>query len=73
MSRRDILDFIPSILNNSFVIIIDDADRDGENRTILDIQQKLHQNLIESHIGYYSGSKRCCVITSSDNKFICTL
>ena len=72
-SRRDIIEFIPDILNKSFVIIMDDAEREGEISTLNDIKAKLEKNKIEYCEGIYPGMTRCTVITSEDNKFLCSM
>ena len=72
-SRRDILEFIPDILSDSFVIIIDDAQRNGERSTIADIKKILKKNQIDYREGVYPGMTDCVVITSVDNKFICSM
>lgn len=72
-SRRDILDLLPNIICDSFIILMDDADRKGENRTVKDIKKLLKNNGIEFYCGDYSGFSNCCVIASADNKYFCTL
>ena len=72
-SRRDIIEFIPDILNKSFVIIMDDAEREGEISTLKDIKAKLEKNKIEYCEGIYPGMTRCTVIASVDNKFLCSM
>lgn len=72
-SRRDILEFIPDILEESFVIVIDDANREGEKNTIKEIEMILKRNHIIYGIHFYTGETDCCVITSEDNIFICSL
>lgn len=72
-ARRDILEFIPDILEDSFVIIIDDANRIGERNTIEEIKSKLEQHKVRYSEGTYRGTTHCCVITSIDNKFLCSM
>ncbi len=72
-SRRDILDIIPYALEDSFVIVMDDCNRKGEKATIADIETLLYKNHIEYYKGIYLGMTDCCVLTSADNKFFCTL
>lgn len=72
-SRRDIVEFLPDILNPSFVIVIDDAQRPGERSTIAEIEGVLTGNKIAFCKGIYPGMTDCCVITSADNKFLCTM
>jgi hypothetical protein len=72
-ARRDIIDFLPDILESSWVILIDDADRKGEKRTISDIEKKLSDKGIEYCSGIYKGATSLCVIASVDNRFLCTM
>lgn len=72
-SRRDILEFLPAILNDSFVIIIDDSERQGEKATISEIKTILTANNIEFCSSTYSGLKDSYIITSKNNKFLCSL
>ena len=72
-SRRDIIDYIPAILNDSFVIIMDDSQREGEQATIAEIEEKLKRNGIDYYEGVYPGMSNCTVIVSSDNKFMCSM
>ena len=72
-SRRDIIEFVPTILNESFVIMMDDSQRDGEQATIMEIEEKLKQSEIEFCEGVYPGKTYCTLITSADNKFLCSM
>lgn len=72
-SRRDILDLIPQYLDERFVIIMDDVNREGEKNTISDIEKSLCQNNIKYVKGIYEGMSDCCVIVSENYKFLCTL
>lgn len=72
-SRRDIIDYIPEILNESFVIVIDDTERHGEQVTVRDIENILKEKNIEFCKGIYEGMSRCTILTSKDNKFLCTM
>ena len=72
-SRRDIVPLLPNILEKSFVIIMDDANRKGEKDTIDEIKKSLCRNGIETFVGYYSGYTDCCIIASVDNKYFCTM
>lgn len=72
-ARRDILDLLPDVLEESFIIIIDDAERKGEKNTIKDIEKILAESNIDFCKGYYVGISDCCVITSRDNQFICSM
>lgn len=72
-SRRDIVELLPDILEESFAIIIDDADRCGEKNTIKDISDILQRHNIPYCTGIYMGATDCCVIASQDNAFLCSL
>lgn len=72
-SRRDIIEFLPTILDESFVLIIDDSNRKGEWNTITEIEEILKINGIGYHKSIYPGMTDCCVIASLDNKFLCSL
>lgn len=72
-SRRDLLNFMPDLLEDDFVIIVDDAERKGEQKTIKDLEMILKKHNILFEKGLYTGSKDCCVIASQKNKFLCSL
>ena len=72
-SRRDIISFIPDILEESWVILMDDAERVGEKNTINEIKKVLDNNHISYREGLYKGVSHLKVIASVDNGFLCTL
>lgn len=72
-SRRDILEYIPDILNANFIIILDDAERLGEQNTIQEIKNILSRCKIEYCCGYYVGETDLCVLTSPKYEWVCTL
>lgn len=72
-NRRDILELIPDVLEESFVILIDDAQRWGEKNTIKNIKRILQGKNIPYCTSIYSGETNCCVIASADNAFLCSL
>lgn len=72
-ARRDLLPYFPALLPADFVIVIDDAQRPGEQRTIADLLEKLKASGIEPVIGYYKGSKYCAVIASKSLWQFCSL
>ena len=72
-SRRDIIEFIPDVLEKSFVILIDDSHREGEKTTIRDIKKVLEEAKIEYNSATYTSLKNCHIITSKDNSFLCSL
>lgn len=72
-SRIDVLDILPDCLASSFIIMIDDVNRKGEQNTIKLIEEILTNNDILFSTGKYIGNKDAYVIASMDNKFVCTL
>lgn len=72
-SRRDVLEILPDALEESFVIVMDDYNRKGEKATIAEIEEVLKKNNIVYFKGIYPGVTDCCVLTSADNKFFCTM
>lgn len=72
-ARRDLLNYIPQILEKSFVIIVDDAGRRGEKNTIIEIEQILKNNGIKYSRSIYYGNSHVCVIASQDNVHFCSL
>lgn len=72
-SRRDIVDYIPEILADSYIIIFDDSNRKGEQNTIDEIKRKLDEYNISHVEGTYPGMSDCTIITSPDNRFLCSL
>lgn len=72
-SRRDIIKCMPGILENNFVIIMDDTNRQGERDTIIEIEDILSDNGIEFSTGTYYGVTDCTVICSKNYQFLCTM
>ena len=68
--RTNILDLIPNNLANDFVIILDDAERIGEQNTAKLIFEKLKENNIEYLKSYKWGLNKQLLITSTDCRFI---
>lgn len=68
--RTNILDLIPNNLADSFAIILDDAERDGEKNTAQLIFNKLEQYDINYKISYKKGIKTQLLITSLNYEFI---
>lgn len=68
--RTNILDLIPQNLDKDFVIILDDAERVGEQNTAALIFKKLEENNIVYHTFYKTALKTQCVITSESLKFL---
>lgn len=72
-SRIDILDVLPECLSDSFVIIMDDCQREGEAATVSLMCKKLESSGIKYKFGMYPGSTEVRVITSWDKRFYATL
>ncbi len=71
-SRMDILDIIPECLNKQFVILLDDCERIGEQRTIELIETKLRKSNISFYSGYqYVGKTDVYICVSDDLEFLC--
>ena len=72
-SRIDVLSIIPECLAESFVIVLDDAERHGERKTAQEIDKKLKENGIEFRRAIYSGEKDFCIWTSPEWGFLCSM
>lgn len=72
-ARADILELLPQCLKKSFVIILDDYNRTGEQNTVKLLKEKLDDEKIMYCEGVYSGNKDIFVITSMDYKFLVSL
>ena len=72
-NRADILNYLPTVLQDQFVIIYDDANRSGEQNTINRIQNVLSEHGIEYVVRNYAGEKDCCLIASMEYKFLGSL
>lgn len=72
-ARMDILELLPNCLEKSFVIMIDDYNRTGEQNTIKLIKQILDNASIPYAFGKYEGQKHMAILTSSDLKFLCSM
>ena len=75
ISRSDILPFIPQILEENFVIMLDDFGRQGEINLAHSMVKKLSESSIEIAQGVYNGiqAKGVFVVTSKDLKFLTSL
>lgn len=73
-SRYNIMSVIMKITPaDDFVIIIDDANRQGEKDTLEDVFSLLGVKKIPYFKAYYSGNKTNCIIVSENNKFLASL
>lgn len=68
--RTNILDLIPNNLSSDFVIILDDAEREGEINTANLIFNKFDTNGIKYQKSYRTGSKTQLIITSEKFAFV---
>jgi len=72
-SRLDILDILPEGLADSFIILLDDYNRQGEQNTASLIRKKLKENQVVFCDGKYSGQKDIWIICSEDLGFLRSL
>lgn len=72
-ARIDVLRMLPDCLADSFIIIIDDAERSGETHTVKEMSEALKSAHIPFAMGRYNGKKDCMVICSEDLKFVCSM
>lgn len=72
-ARVDIISIIPKCLDDSFVIMVDDANRAGEQHMIVRLKEKLDKAGISYCCATYRGNKTTHILTSPDKKFLCTV
>lgn len=72
-ARVDVLEILPECLEKDFVIVIDDYNRNGEKKTVYEIEQILKRNDISYAKGIYYGEKQCMIICSKNLKFVCSM
>lgn len=72
-SRVDVLGILPDCLNNEFVILMDDCDRNGERRTCEMILFMLQEAGIQYYAYTYSGEKDVTIIVSQNLRFLCLM
>lgn len=72
-ARVDTIALFMNNLEESFIIMIDDANRPGENHTIQLMKKELDRLGKEYECGRYMGNKTTYVIASPDKKFVCSL
>ncbi len=73
ISRVDILECIPEILSDEFVILMDDYERIGEKNTVSEIMKRLHNSSIDAVKAVYRGEKDMVIITSLKLGFLLTM
>lgn len=73
-SRSQIIDIIENdLLDNEFIILMDDFDRIGEKQTVDLVISLLQSKSIEYNIGVYSGLKQTAIICSDKFRFLNSL
>lgn len=72
-SRIDILEILPDCLQNSWIIMMDDVDRIGEQNTLKKIKEILQDNKIAFECKEYMGQKKFAILASYNNRFFCTV
>lgn len=72
-SRRDIIEYLPDILDDNWVILIDDAQMSGEKRTVKDIEKVLKGQGIKYCKRIYKGASYVAMITSEKYGFFCSM
>lgn len=72
-SRPDVTELLPECLEKSFVIMLDDSERQGEQNTMRVMMQILTGAGLRFAAGQYDGVKNTGVIVSEDLKFLLTL
>lgn len=73
LSRIDILSIVPESLRTSFVILVDDCERAGEQGMIARLKEKLAAGEIDYVEGRYEGEKKMTLICSPDLSFLTSL
>ena len=69
-SRIDLLQIIPTCLDDNFVIFMHDIYRKGEQRTMQYVEKVLKASNISYRTAIYENTE---IIVSTSNKFLCTL
>ncbi|MDE6759417.1 MAG: hypothetical protein K2J90_01915 [Lachnospiraceae bacterium] len=72
-ARIDVLQHLPECIEDSFVIMIDDVERQGEQNTFNEMKMKLEEAGILFVAGLYKGKKSVGVIVSENLKFVLTM
>lgn len=72
-ARADVLDLVPSCLENEFIIMVDDYNRIGEQNMVTLLKEKLTNSKVEFVEGCYSGKKDTLVLASLNYRFLTTL
>lgn len=72
-ARVDLFGILPECLAESFVILLDDCNRDGERNTLNLISELLKEKSIPHSKNIYFGEKGTGIIVSDDLAFLCSL
>jgi len=72
-ARIDVLSLLPGCLEPSFVIMLDDCERNGESHTMEAMRQALSEAGIDYRSCVYSGEKDLGVLCSADLAFLCSM
>lgn len=72
-ARVDVARVLDQCLDDSFVILMDDYNRSGEQATVEYMKKVLEKKEIKFSFAKYEGAKDVAVIVSEDLKYICTL
>lgn len=72
-ARVDVARLLDQCLDDSFVILMDDYNRSGEQATVEYMKKVLEKKEVKFSFAKYEGAKDVAVIVSEDLKHICTL
>ncbi len=72
-SRRDVLELIPEMMADEFVILIDDIDRDVNRKLVLEIKDRSAAAGIPTVSGEYWGQKGMAVVASEGLRWYTSL
>lgn len=72
-ARIDVLRLLPECLSESFVIMIDDAERGGETHTVAEMEKRLQESTVHYRCGRYCGKKDFILISAEHMGFLTTL
>ena len=72
-ARIDVLRLLPGILKKSFILLLDDYNRPGEQKTAAAMEAVLQSAKIAYTKGAYSGLKTTLILCSQDNRFFTSL
>ena len=73
IGRTDLLKYIPKILEDDWVIMLDDYERIQEKNMMLLLERQLRKEHIVYHKGIYNGENDVCLLASENWRFLTTL